>query len=161
LQAEAFGQVLEGTEDLILHGMVRVLHVKNHLKVNLFEISPPKGTRLGDRPGGIAWQHQIAWHHQGFPALGVQADLAVLLGLPQSKRNRFFAFFGFNLSERFVPFLNETTLRLISTVHPNETERNTNLRHYNAIQEKFIDWKKNYESLEGVPKSAPGGALEG
>lgn len=41
-----------------------------------------------------------------------------------------------NGAQSFNDFVNTTTLRLVSTVHPNETERNTNLLHYNSIFDK-------------------------
>jgi hypothetical protein len=44
--------------------------------------------------------------------------------------------------EDFSRFVNTSVLRLVSTVHPNETERNTNLMHYTTLQEKYIEWKK-------------------
>lgn len=45
--------------------------------------------------------------------------------------------------------------RLVSTVHPNETERNVNLMHYNSVLGKYIDWKKEYESIAELSPSAP------
>lgn len=46
-------------------------------------------------------------------------------------------------------------LRLVSTVHPNETERNTNLMHYATIFEKYSEWRRNFESMEAVSPNAP------
>lgn len=51
--------------------------------------------------------------------------------------------------------MNTTTIRLVSTVHPNETERNTNLKHYNSILEKYIEWKKGFESLGMLSTQSP------
>ena len=51
-------------------------------------------------------------------------------------------------------FLGQTVLRLVSTVHPNETERNTNLMHYASIFEKYSEWRRNYESMEHVSPNA-------
>lgn len=52
-------------------------------------------------------------------------------------------------------FLNNCMLRLVSTVHPNETERNTNLMHYTSIHEKYTDWKKDFASIASVKRDAP------
>lgn len=57
--------------------------------------------------------------------------------------------------EEFSTFINNTMLRLVSTAHPNETERSTNLRHYNVVLEKYIEWKKDLESIRDLPKFAP------
>ena len=40
-------------------------------------------------------------------------------------------------------------------VHPNETERNTNLMHYTAIQDKFVQWKKDFAAIQFVQRNAP------
>jgi phosphoenolpyruvate carboxylase len=57
--------------------------------------------------------------------------------------------------EAFSAFINETVIRLVSTVHPNETERNVNLMHYTNVLEKYIDWKKDFESIAHLDPSAP------
>eukprot|EP01117_Protostelium_nocturnum_P012732 TRINITY_DN4701_c0_g1_i2.p1 TRINITY_DN4701_c0_g1~~TRINITY_DN4701_c0_g1_i2.p1 ORF type:complete len:1027 (+),score=335.62 TRINITY_DN4701_c0_g1_i2:233-3313(+) len=57
--------------------------------------------------------------------------------------------------EKFEKFVNNTFLRLISTVHPNETERTTNLMHYTTIQEKYNIWKKDFDSIQSLPTNAP------
>jgi phosphoenolpyruvate carboxylase len=58
-------------------------------------------------------------------------------------------------AEQFSTFINSTMLRLVSTAHPNETERSTNLRHYNVVLEKYIAWKKDLESIMDLPKFSP------
>jgi phosphoenolpyruvate carboxylase len=47
-----------------------------------------------------------------------------------------------NGPDDFGRFVNTSILRLVSTVHPNETERNTNLMHYTSLQEKYVQWRK-------------------
>jgi len=56
--------------------------------------------------------------------------------------------------ENFEKFVNESFLRLVSTVHPNETERTTNLLHYTTIQEKYNQWKKDFDSLKSLQNNA-------
>jgi len=56
--------------------------------------------------------------------------------------------------EKFEQFVNNSFLRLISTVHPNETERTTNLMHYTTIQEKYNIWKKDHDSLKSLQINA-------
>ncbi len=53
-----------------------------------------------------------------------------------------------NGPDKFGEFVNNTLLRLISTVHPNETERTTNLMHYTSVLEKYFEWKKDYQSIQ-------------
>jgi len=67
----------------------------------------------------------------------------------------FLDFLGKNGVEHYSDFLNNTFLRLVSTVHPNETERNVNLMHYTSVLEKYIDWKKESESIATLNTSAP------
>jgi phosphoenolpyruvate carboxylase len=52
--------------------------------------------------------------------------------------------------ENFADLFGTCTLRLVSTVHPNETERNTNLMHYNAVEEKYVEFMKDFDSLANL-----------
>jgi phosphoenolpyruvate carboxylase len=56
-----------------------------------------------------------------------------------------------NGPDKFGEFVNNTLLRLVSTVHPNETERTTNLMHYTSVLEKYFEWKKDYQSIQTLP----------
>ncbi|PRP78888.1 phosphoenolpyruvate carboxylase, partial [Planoprotostelium fungivorum] len=56
--------------------------------------------------------------------------------------------------DNFENFVNQSFLRLVSTVHPNETERTTNLMHYTSIQEKYNVWKKDFDSLKSLQINA-------
>jgi len=58
-------------------------------------------------------------------------------------------------TESFEKFINEACIRLVSTAHPNETERNTNLMHLTSLLDKYITWKKDLESVTHLPTFSP------
>jgi phosphoenolpyruvate carboxylase len=55
---------------------------------------------------------------------------------------------------KFRELLDQLSLRLVSTVHPNETERSTNLLHYDSILEKYIEWKRLHEGMASIAPQA-------
>eukprot|EP01116_Phalansterium_solitarium_P022785 TRINITY_DN7657_c0_g1_i2.p2 TRINITY_DN7657_c0_g1~~TRINITY_DN7657_c0_g1_i2.p2 ORF type:complete len:568 (+),score=230.59 TRINITY_DN7657_c0_g1_i2:166-1869(+) len=129
---EQLDEVIEKMDDAILYSVTRVLHLKNHLQDLDDEVlKHEKPKRLIKKTG----EYDI-----------LDAKLVLQSFLDYLKANG---------PGKFQSFVNEVSLRLVSTVHPNETERNTNLRHYNLILARFIEWKKDYESLETLSIDAP------
>eukprot|EP01119_Soliformovum_irregulare_P009646 TRINITY_DN2317_c0_g1_i2.p1 TRINITY_DN2317_c0_g1~~TRINITY_DN2317_c0_g1_i2.p1 ORF type:complete len:1133 (+),score=361.12 TRINITY_DN2317_c0_g1_i2:259-3399(+) len=121
--------VLAQTGDNILYGVVRVLHLKNHL-------SELDAKLLEER---TANKRIVA----DYSLLGSKLILQSFLDYLKEHG-----------PDRFSELINTTGMRLISTAHPNETERNTNLKHYNSILDRYIEWTKDYDSLNTLPKSA-------
>eukprot|EP01126_Amoeba_proteus_P052600 TRINITY_DN6367_c0_g1_i5.p1 TRINITY_DN6367_c0_g1~~TRINITY_DN6367_c0_g1_i5.p1 ORF type:complete len:1025 (+),score=205.87 TRINITY_DN6367_c0_g1_i5:375-3449(+) len=67
----------------------------------------------------------------------------------------FLKYLSKNGVEKYVNWINSCSLRLVSTVHPNETERNANLRHYATLFGKYLEWKKDFASIQTLPPSTP------
>jgi len=57
--------------------------------------------------------------------------------------------------QNFEQFVHRCVLRLVSTVHPNETERSVNLMHYTRILDLYVQWNREWMSLQGLPLNAP------
>ena len=122
-------EMIEKTDDTTLLGVIRALHLKIHLR-DLDEAA----TKV-----------------EQSPAKAVAGDLLESKLIVHS----FLEYLKEHGPEQFSTFINQTMLRLVSTVHPNETERSTNLMHYNVVLEKYIAWKKDLESVRELDKFAP------
>ena len=123
-------EAIASKNDTTLLGIIRALHLKIHLK-DLDEAAA-KVNRSPSKAGN--------------PFDLLESKLIVHSFLEYLKEHGV---------EQFSQFINHTMLRLVSTVHPNETERSTNLRHYNVVLEKYITWKKDLESIRELPKFSP------
>lgn len=121
--------LVEEKDDITLLGVIRTLHLKIHLH-NLDEAAEHVGQSPVKARRGDLLESKLIVH----------SCLEFLKDHGQ---------------EQFENFINNTMLRLVSTVHPNETERSTNLIHYSVILDKFIAWKKDLESVSELPKFAP------
>eukprot|EP01087_Luapelamoeba_hula_P018107 TRINITY_DN5792_c0_g1_i1.p1 TRINITY_DN5792_c0_g1~~TRINITY_DN5792_c0_g1_i1.p1 ORF type:complete len:1167 (-),score=167.95 TRINITY_DN5792_c0_g1_i1:77-3277(-) len=119
-------------EDLDLYGVVRDLHVRSHL------------ADIEKEASALLTPHQqIAGQSKAKSLLDGKLILESFLDYLRD-----------NGADKFEEFVNSTVLRLVSTVHPNETERHTNLMHYASILDKYIDWKKNLQSLHELSPNA-------
>lgn len=121
---------VQDKDDTTLLGIIRALHLKIHLK-DLDEAA----AKVNRSPTKAKTAYDL-----------LESRLIV---------HSFLEYLREHGPEKFEAFINSTMLRLVSTVHPNETERSTNLRHYNIVLEKYIEWKKDLESIRDLPKFAP------
>jgi phosphoenolpyruvate carboxylase len=126
---EQIDQILDSMGNSELYGVVRSLHLKVH-----FEELDKEAKEVTKQP--IVHIKLI-----------LRSFLDFLL-LQQKETNGNME----EITKKFEEFINTAVIRLVSTVHPNETERGTNLLHYNRILEKFIDWRKEYDAIQYVDK---------
>ncbi|KAL0479053.1 hypothetical protein AKO1_007897 [Acrasis kona] len=148
--SEQMDQILEEMDDVSAYCAVRIIHIRIHLcdldKMAASTHKPTKHLRgrsmdlsAVDNTGGVLDTKLI-----------IQSFLDYLSYTHNNTTNS-------NLPDTMAKFrelLSNINLRLVSTVHPNETERSTNLQHYDYILEKYIEWKRLNESLTGMPSQA-------
>lgn len=116
--------------DLELYGIVRGIHMKVHLQE--LDEDTRETTKLSSQK--MILQSFLDFFFQKNKELEGNYDLVV---------------------EQFEEFVNKAVLRLVSTVHPNETERSTNLLHYNHVFEKYVEWQKDAEAIKHVDNISP------
>lgn len=157
----AFNSAVDDCDVITLLGIVRCLHLKIHLS-DLDEAATAVEKPRAVSRTSAATSTKISRRKSGEeastpsptpspPESHASHDILGTRLIVQS----FLDFLSKNGADNFAQFLNETVLRLVSTVHPNETERNVNLMHYTSVLEKYIDWRRDFESLEHLPPTAP------
>jgi phosphoenolpyruvate carboxylase len=123
---DRIAELLASKSNQTLFGVVRALHFKLHMR----ELD-----RLAQETTGGG----------GPPVEKVKLILQSLLDFLQ----------GAGPDADLAAHIQQYAIRLVSTVHPNETERNTNLMHYAAIHEAYARWRTNREAIRSIPKNAP------
>ncbi len=146
-------EIIDGTDPIILYGMLRALHVKLHMKelddnaksfkehtkfsVPVSEMK--KGTVISSKYLKNLLSTDTLLESQ----LILKSFLDLLNQVEQQHPDK--------APEELLPIyesqINHISLRLVSTVHPNETERSSNLKHYSNILQKYLDWTREYESI--------------
>jgi len=121
-------ETINSTDNITLLGIVRAIHLRTHLR-SLDE---------------AATYVELPMHQSESGILGSKFIVHSYI--------EYLKMYG---TESFESFVNETCLRLVSTTHPNETERNTNLMHLTNLLDKYITWKKDLESIAHLPTFAP------
>jgi phosphoenolpyruvate carboxylase len=125
---EILQQTLAETDSRLLFGIVRALHLKIHLQ----ELDREVSELLAPPETTTKTQYSTPMVLQTFM--------------------NYMKSHGPNEYEKWV---NSSLLRLVSTVHPNETERNSNLRHYASLFHKYLSWRRNLISVQTLPPSTP------
>eukprot|EP01127_Copromyxa_protea_P017640 TRINITY_DN5407_c0_g1_i1.p1 TRINITY_DN5407_c0_g1~~TRINITY_DN5407_c0_g1_i1.p1 ORF type:complete len:1205 (-),score=266.29 TRINITY_DN5407_c0_g1_i1:52-3405(-) len=126
---EAITQKVFEEDPLILYGIVRALHLQIRLEeidqtVNDLLVPPVADNRTADK---------------------------IKIGNAPLVLDTFLDYLTKHGVKEYSKWLNSCSLRLISTVHPNETERNSNLRHWASLSDKYLEWKKDFASIQTLP----------
>lgn len=138
-----FDALIKNCDNLVLYGICRALHVKIHLSdLDLMarDIEEPRKQNVQRNSANplhtkLVLQCFLDYLQQLSAELGNDNEEAIIA--------------------RYEEFVNHASLSVISTVHPNETERNINLLHYSALFDKYIEWMKDFGSLNYIDKTAP------
>lgn len=126
---EALTKYINSIDNITLLGIVRNIHLRTHLR------------NLDD---AATYVELPTTHNKGPGLLGSKFIV-----------HSYIEYLKLHGAEKFEEFVNEACLRLVSTAHPNETERNTNLMHLTSLLDKYITWKKDLESIAHLPTFAP------
>lgn len=159
---EEFHALILDTRNKVLYGIVRCLHIRiclQHLDTTSLATHRERRMSLAqvkdytldqsDQERDLLDSQLVL---QNFLQFLEQEDAS--LSQQQESRSQLLQHLK-RVTNRFETFVNQTTLRLVSTVHPNETQRVSNLRHQAAALQLMLDWHKDYESVMSLSHQTP------